>query len=367
MKRVLLVACTTIFTSCASPQSSERVATAEAPAPAPRSPIETLAGVDVPPGNIAVSPQGNIYFTVHQFFSPEFPVATLLEGSATPVLSELGLVSPLGIAIDSAGTVWLLDNGLAQEGAPPRLLAHATSGVTRTYELTEAAREDSFVNDLVIDLENRTAYIADPAGGADAALIVLDLRDGSTRRVLEGHVSVIPEDLDLIIDGEPVTLGTGEDAIRPRIGVNPIAADSAYEWLYFGPMHGTAMYRVRTADLRNGDVGEAELRKRVERYADKPICDGITMDGDGNIYLGDLANNAIGVIDSNGAYRVLESGPELSWVDAFAIGPDGKVYTVANQLHRAAPLHRGTDVSEPPFLVMRFDPVGNPVGPAGPR
>ncbi|MEO0813356.1 MAG: L-dopachrome tautomerase-related protein, partial [Myxococcota bacterium] len=178
------------------------------------------------------------------------------------------------------------------------------------------------------------------------------------RRLLEGHESVTPEDIDLVIDGEPVTLGVGKKMIRPRIGVNPIAMDAAGEWLYFGPMHGTGMFRVRTADLRDASLKRDTLAQRVERFADKPICDGIAMDRDGNIYLGDLANNAIGVIDSRGTYRVLESSPTLSWVDAFAIGPDGKVYTVANQLHRSPPLHRGTDSSTPPYQVLRFDPIG---------
>ncbi len=356
----LLIVPSLLAVACAKGDGPEVQAAPEAPSAPRASLLETVAEVAVPPGNVALAPDGTVYFTVHQFFAPEYPVAELHEGAAQAALADVELVSPLGIAIDGAGTVWLLDNGLAAEDAPPRLVARAANQVTRAYDLSDASRDDSFVNDLVIDLEHRTAYIADPAGGKNAALIVLNLRDGSARRVLEGHESVVPEDIDLVIGGEPVTLGSGEEVTRPRIGVNPIAIDAAGEWLYFGPMHGTSMYRVRAADLRDPSLSKKALTKRVERYSDKPICDGITIDADGNIYLGDLANDAIGVIDANGAYRVLESSPKLSWVDAFAIGPDGKIYTVANQLHLSPPLRRGTDASTPPYQVLRFEPVGPP-------
>jgi DNA-binding beta-propeller fold protein YncE len=99
------------------------------------------------------------------------------------------------------------------------------------------------------------------------------------------------------------------------------------------------------------------LNKQAERYSDKPICDGISIDKDNNIYVTDIANNAVGVIDITGKYRILYRDEKLSWPDAFSFGPDGKLYTVANQLHKSAMLNGGKTTARPPFLVFRLDPL----------
>jgi sugar lactone lactonase YvrE len=225
-------------------------------------------------------------------------------------------------------------------------------------DLSAVTRERSFLNDLAVDPARHTAYLADPAGNTDAAIIVVDTLGGAARRVLEGHASVKAEDIDLVIDGTPVQLRADDGTlIRPRIGINPIALDRDGEWLYYGPMHGRSMYRIRTADLRNAALTDEELGGRVERWADKPVCDGITLDDSGNLYLGDLAGNAIGVIGPDRSYRVLIADPRLSWVDAFSFGPDGYLYTVANQLHRSAVLNGGEAATRPPYLVLRIRPL----------
>jgi sugar lactone lactonase YvrE len=90
----------------------------------------------------------------------------------------------------------------------------------------------------------------------------------------------------------------------------------------------------------------------VERYSDKPICDGISIDKDNNIYLGDLAANAIGVIKPDRSYYRLAQSPELAWVDSLAFGPKGKLYAVINQLHRSAVLNGGEALSKPPYLLI---------------
>ena len=169
---------------------------------------------------------------------------------------------------------------------------------------------------------------------------MVDVVRGAARRVLQGHKSVIPEDIDLVIDGNPVRILADDGTeIRPRVGINPIAIDKDGEWLYYGPMHGRSMYRIRTADLRTVACPD-DLAVRAERWSDKPICDGISIDNTGNVYLGDLANNAIGVIGSDRKYSVLISDPRLSWVDAFSFGDNGFLYAVATNYTAARFLWR---------------------------
>ncbi len=328
--------------------------------------LETVAsfGPGTPPGNVAVGPQGRVYLSLHQFYEPELRVVELQKDGSTlaypphgwnqpPGPEGIGLNAVLGLVADRRGVLWLLDNAMTSADAP-RLLGWDT----RTNRLDRSiylpmpmTREDAFLNDLAVDRVHGAVYVADTAAGSNAALIVVDLATGHARRVLEGHRSVLPEDVDMVIDGRTVTLG-GAPA---RIGVNPITVDPAAEWVYFGPMSGTSLYRVRTSDLLKVDLPSADLAARVERYGDKPISDGITVDGAGNVYITDITANAIGVTRPDGRYEILyQDDARLSWPDGFAFGPDEYVYVTVNQLHRSPVLADGGGTAQMPFLLLRF-------------
>jgi sugar lactone lactonase YvrE len=336
------------------------------PAPAsaatddPEQLIEVVAELDQGPGNITVTPGGDIIVSLHQFFDHAVRVARIEDdGSLTEFAADARLDSVLGLQADANGVVWLLDNAMRDNGKRRLVGWHASEdSAMADIDLSAVSVQGSFLNDLAIDEKTQTAYVADPATGDDAALLVIDLVAGEARRVLQGHISVTPVDTDLIIDGVPVRIRKEDGSeFRPRVGVNPIALDRAGEWLYYGPMHGYTMYRIQTADLRDASLTMTELGERVERWAGRPITDGISIDDAGNLYLGDLARNAIGIIGADRRYRQLSIDPRLSWVDAFSFGPDGQLYAVANQLHRTAVLNGGVNATRPPYLVVRLRPL----------
>jgi len=324
------------------------------------------------PGNIAVSPSGRVFVSMHQFFGTEARVAEVKpDGTMTPfpnaALSTfsagepLSLDSVLGLRCDSAGNLWLLDNGMREKSTPKLIAFNTETGrLTQVIWLpSTVTRPDSFLNDLVVDESTRHVYIADPAGGANAALIVVDLSTGASRRVLEGHRSVVPEaGVELQIEGKFVEIKRPDGTtFRPSVGVNPIGADVANEWLYFGPMHGTMLYRTPTAALRDLTLSPAQLAEKVEEYAKRPISDGITIDKEGNIYISEVGRNAVGVIrGGTRQYETVAMNAAISWPDAFSYGPDGRLYVVANQLHRSAVLNAGVNETKPPFLIFTFKP-----------
>ncbi len=335
--------------------------------------LAVVAEVSEGPGNITVVADGTVVMSLHPFYAPTNRVVAVGEGGALePWPSEAwttgdpdrtSLDAVLGIQAGRRGlVVWMLDNGL-RGGVTPKLVGwHAQQKrlIQVVHLPPPVTRADSFVNDLAVDSDRKTVYIADPAGGKDAALIVVNLITGHARRVLEGHESVVPEDVDLVIDGTPVEVVTPDGTkIRPRVGVNPIALDASNTWLYFGPMHGTSLYRIRLTYLGKEDYTPEKLAARVERYSDKPICDGISMDDEDNIYVTDVANHAIGVIDGKTReYRIFAQDEKLlQWPDALAFGHDGMLYTVSNQLHRSARLNGGTLAAKPPFYVLKIQPL----------
>jgi sugar lactone lactonase YvrE len=208
-----------------------------------------------------------------------------------------------------------------------------------------------------VDRDRGYLYIADPAGQS-SALIVVNLQTGHARRVLQGHFSLCPKPIDLVIDGQPVQIETDQGKrVRPHVGVNPIALDPDGRWLYFGPMHGRRMYRLPTAALRDGSLEEWQLAQLIEDWAAKPISDGSSADTAGNVYISDVGNHAIGVSTVSGYHVIAQDERLLKWPDAFSFGPDGMLYVATNQLHLGPVLNAGQDASEPPYFILRLRPL----------
>jgi sugar lactone lactonase YvrE len=317
-----------------------------------------------PPGNIAVTPDDRLIMSQHQFYGAPLRVVEVLDdGSVVPFPNEawssepnekgVGLNTVLGLRSDSEGVVWMLDRS-AGEGQPGKIVAWDTENdeLNRVIYLPQPVIADSpFLNDLAVDLEHNAIYITDTASGNDSALIVVDLYTGFARRVLEGDVSTRPEDIPLIVDERIVNVGS-EPA---KIGANPITIDPDNQWVYYGPMSGRSLYRIATEDLLDETLSEGELSARVERYGDKPICDGITVDDGGNVYITSITDNAIGVVDETGEYQTLYQDDELlSWTDGMAFGPDDYIYVTVSQLQNSPPLNNGTNDFNPPFYIVRF-------------
>ncbi|MEZ5304827.1 MAG: L-dopachrome tautomerase-related protein [Verrucomicrobiales bacterium] len=208
--------------------------------------------------------------------------------------------------------------------------------------------------------------MTDPAGGATAALIVVDLRSNLARRVLQGHYSVVPvPDSPIMADGKPVQARRADGAaVMPQTGVVPVACDRKGEWVYFGPANGRTVYRIRAEHLRDTGLTPIELASRVDGYGEKPACVSMTIDNKGNLYFGDLAQNAISVLDAKEQkLRVYFSDPLISWPGGLCFGPDDKLYFFASQLHRSPFLNRGKNEVQPPIQLLRLKAIaGGQVG-----
>ena len=317
-----------------------------------------------PPGNVAITPEGRIIMSQHQSFGAPLRVVEVLDdGSVEPFPNEvwssepnsegIGLNTVLGLQSDENGIVWMLDRSDG-EGQPGKIVGWDTENdeLYQVIYIPQPIIPDSpFLNDLAVDLDHNAIYITDTASGDDSALIVVDLTTGFSRRVLAGDDSTRPEDVTLIVDERVINMA-GKPA---KIGVNPITVDPNNEWVYYAPMSGTSLYRIATEDLLDTSLSPEELSSRVERYGDKPICDGITVDSAGNVYITAITNNAIGVVDETGEYQTLYQDDELlSWTDGMAFGADDYIYVTVSQLQNSPPFNNGKDDSEPPFYLVRF-------------
>ncbi len=343
---------------------------------APAATWETVAELQEAPGNLTVDAEGRIFFSLHQHFSTDLRMGQLDSEDSTGILpfpnqematdsknNPLSLNSVLGVQTDAHGVVWMLDNAM-REGSAAKLLGWKPG--ENGGELSQViylpkpvVGENPFLNDLAVDRERNTIYIADTTLDGTPALIVVNTETGASRRVLERHLSVTAEDIPMIAGGEKVQLQLPDgQVVNPKVAVNPIALDAEKDYLYYGPMTGTVLYRVPTSALRDATLSAEELAAKVEAWAKRPISDGISIDTAGNVYISAVATNEIGVINAETkTYETLFRDATLSWPDAFSFGPDGYMYAVINQLHKGPVLNRGKDGSAPPYLIIRFKPL----------
>jgi sugar lactone lactonase YvrE len=342
-----------------------------------RSP-QVVAAVPEAVGNITFTPDQRIIYSHHPFFSPAIRVAELnpdrrsdrpfpnLEWNTPRPDNDLYLDSVLGLRGDAQGVVWMMDMG-TRSGITPKIVGWntRTDQLERIYHIpAPASRTESQLNDFAIDNVHGAFYIADeglgPGGnGSQAALVVVDRRTGAARRLLQGHVSVLPEDVPITVDGRELQIpGRDGQAERLRVGADGIALDRQAEWLYFGPINGSWLYRVRTRDLLDLRLDAQTLGQRVERYARKPNNGGLAIDNEGNLYLTEIEHRAVGVISARDrSYRRLVSHPDLIWPDGVSFSPDGWMYVSAAQLSQVPLFNDGKALQKPPYYVFRFQPL----------
>lgn len=329
--------------------------------------LEPVAQLPTPAGNLAVSPDGRLFASLHPEARPKYKIVEIAKGEMRPWPNEAfqdpnaeprAFVEVLSLRIDRQGRLWTLDTG-GHGLKPGRLLGfdYKTGKVVHEYVFPRAiAGIGSHLNDFQISPDGKFIYIAEASFFAkNPALIVYDIDKGVARRLLEHHPSVTAEKYTPVVQGRRM-VAFGVVSIRP--GVDSITLDRAGEWLYFAPVTNLHMYRVRTADLRNESLGAAELAGKVETWAEKTMSDGITIDDAGTLYLTDPEHSAIVLLRQDKTLQTLVRDNKLRWPDGFSWGPDGWLYVSCSALHQIIGLPPWSVKDHAPYQIYRMKPGG---------
>ena len=324
------------------------------------------------PGNVAVTPSGRVIVTNHPLDNPALRVVEVRPDGSTrpfpnldwadgPEKGAVGIASTIGIASDTKGVVWILDMG--GESSPPQIVAWDTRTDRLHQQLTipsHALAPTSFLQDFALDEKRRRITIADmtfppPGAPAQPAFVVVDLDTGECRRVLEGSDALMPVAQDVVIDGSLVAPPSESGTPTPHhLGVNPIAIDPSFEWVYFGTINGSDVFRMPAAALADASLGDDQLAATITVYGEKRPSDGIAVDGHGRVFITDIRASAVGVTTPTGYTIVAQDDVLLCWPDGFAWGPDGSLYVTQNQLHAHPGLNEGQDETKKPFHIVRL-------------
>jgi len=328
----------------------------------PANTLEVAAEYREPIGNVAVSPDGRLFFTAHPEARPEGPrLLEWVDGEARAYpdaarQAEL-FETPLGVVVDRQGRLWTIDP--ADHGiGTPRLLAFdlATGEVAVDISFDRSiAPLGSFLQDLQVAPDGRTVYIADVSFWRKSpALVVVDVASGGARRVLERHPSVMPQSWIITTPIKRMVFFGGLAALKP--GVDGIAISTDGAWLAYGAMTNSRLYRVPTAALDDPKLGKAPLEDKIEDLGHKPLSDGLSADLEGGVWITDVEHGAVLRRAPDGALETWVRTPRIRWADALSWGPNGGLYLADSAIPDQMLQSRAHIAAHAPYFVYRFQP-----------
>lgn len=333
---------------------------------------------------VKVDRRGRVFASVARILDPRVPATLNLvvtkngqsvlqpypTWEANDATRPEGLRSVLGFTIDSHNRLWALDMGYtggevrAAPGGQKLVVFDLDSGrELRRIALPDAVADPatSFLNDIALDERRQVAYISDSGsraeGGAAGGIIVLDLRTGAARRVLDrSPLTGDDPDRPLRVNGEQALPG-----VALKVGINGIVLSPDGQHLYWSITTGDAVYRVESQYLRDGTLRDADIAKRVTG----PIrigggSDGIAVGRDGAVYATNVTLNRVQRIDPSSLdVTTVVEGPEWIWPDTMAFDHQGALWVSTNHLNHAFSGRMDFDKAEPNFRIMRIR-LGSP-------
>ena len=263
------------------------------------------------------------------------------------------------LRIGPDGMLWVVDAGApgpgqsqVPGGAKVVRLDPKTGAVKAIYPMDGAIGPMSYIDD--IRFNGAHAYLTD--AGKPGGIIVLDLRSGEVRRVLDGDPSVTAQKPQTA-EGRALT-----DARGQPVGFNADQLEVSPDgrWFYYQPATGP-FYRIETRWLDDPRLGDADLHSRVQLWARTGATGGTAMDAAGTMYSSDLDHDAIVRITPDGAVTTLVRDSRLVWVDAMWIDDSGGLWAPAAQLDRTKGLNGGVDAVRYPVVIYRLEIGAKPL------
>ncbi|HNP19167.1 MAG TPA: L-dopachrome tautomerase-related protein [Fulvivirga sp.] len=326
----------------------------------PEDSLEIVFTYDQAFGNLAVSKDNRIFFTVHPESRPEGDkLLEIVNGKAKAFPNEAfqdQFITVLGTFIDKNNVLWTIDHG--NHGLQTvRLLAFDLSTNELVHDHTfspEIAGIGSFYNDLQVSKEGMV-YIADlNLFGKNPAVVVYNSKTGESRRLLENDASVYPQDWIIRNNNMDVTFFWGLFALKP--GIDGLVLSANENYLFYGAMAHDGLFRIKTEYLNNTSLLPKELSRFVEQVGPKPLNDGLSIDTLNNVYITDVEHNGIMRLSPDGKLITLIKSNKIRWADGASFGGDGYLYFTDSALPDQMLRSKSHMKSAAPYHILRFNP-----------
>ncbi len=299
----------------------------------PESALEIVASFNEPFGNVAVSANSRIFFTVHPESQPT--ANKLMEWKdekavpfPNPQFQIDSLIAPLGLCVDQQNRLWVLDHGFhGYYGARVMAFNLENDELVYFHEFPKALGPlGSYFNDIQVSNDGRFLFISDVSAILnDPAIVIHDTQDFKSKRRLSGIHSVSAENFSIHTqEGQLSFFGR---AVSLKLGVDGIVLSETGHHLYFAAMNNSGLYRIPIRNLDNFYLDDAEVNSAVEFVSQKVLSDGLTIDQNGSIYFCDIEHAGIARWHAeSGLETLIEVPNSIRWADGMSYGPDSCIY-----------------------------------------
>ena len=315
--------------------------------------LQVIASSDQQWTGLTVSQEGRV-FVNYPKWSDKVPVsvAEIVDGKAVAYPNTMwnnrdnqeSFTAIQSVVIDDKNRLWILDTknlqftGVFESGPLLYQFNLKRNKKEKAYTFPKGVfTANSYFNDVRIDTNKDIAYITDSGNGA---IIVLDLKSGESRRLLDNHTSTESEIDHLICDGQNWKNSVHSDGIA-------LSPDGNY--LYYIALTAHTLYRIETINLLDKQLSDEQIAATVDKVMTIPATDGMLFDNKGNLWLGGLEDNSINKITSKGELVQVLQEKQIRWADSFAKDKDGNIYFTTSQIHLPEHLRQS-------YEIIRFNP-----------
>lgn len=281
---------------------------------------------------VAVSATNRIFASYPRGNCIPFSVGEIVEGEVIPypnadwnnwnmsVTPNNHFICIQSIYIDKLDNLWILDAGciygsMLPCGAKLVKVDLQTDSILQVIYFNEPVVRDScFLNDVRVDTDRGYAYITDSGLGA---IIVVNLTTGESRRLLEGNVSVLSEDIMLTVNGQ---------SINWKGHVNGLALTQNGDYLYYKALTSYSLYRIPTEYLRDTMYYPCSVAANVQLVCAVVPSDGMEFDKHGNLYFTGIEDNAIYYLTPGMQFETAIVDSRLKYPDSFSITENNDIY-----------------------------------------
>lgn len=257
--------------------------------------------------------------------------------------------------VDDKDRLWVIDPASPKQAGVYRD-AHklvcfnlATNKVEKTFSFKGILGPDSYLNDIRVDTKREVVYLTESQQGGIA---VVDIKSGKIRMTLQGHPSVkYDPTFKFIIDGREL-----RDAKGPvKFSSDGLALTPDGNTLYYKPLSDNKLYRIQTEYLRDEKIADKTLGDKVEDLGKFTTTDGMIIDANGYLYLGDILNYTLYRLHTPDMKRedLVTDRTLLQWPDSYAVH-DGYLYVTTSQIDHMAKNNGGKSTRKSPYEVFRI-------------